>query len=95
VQKLGPGELFGEIALLTTGRRTADVVAQSDVTLMVLERQVFEYQVARNPADSVQLLRLVRSRWAKLDHQQSIQCHIAQASTSISSQTAITRSGQK
>jgi N-acyl-L-homoserine lactone synthetase len=62
VQELGPGELFGEIALLTMGRRTADVIAQSDVTLMVLEQRVFEDQVARNPAGALRLLRLVGSR---------------------------------
>jgi N-acyl-L-homoserine lactone synthetase len=70
VQELGPGELFGEIALLTMGRRTADVIAQSDVTLMVLERRAFEDQVARNPHGAMQLLRLIGSRWAE-QHLQS------------------------
>jgi CRP-like cAMP-binding protein len=76
VQELGPGELFGEIALLTMGRRTADVIAQSDVTLMVLERRAFEDQVARNPNGAMQLLRLIGSRWAEQHHQSPVERNV-------------------
>ena len=41
VAKLGPGSLFGELALLDGDRRTATVVAETDVRLLVLSRREF------------------------------------------------------
>lgn len=36
VRRLGPGDVFGEIAVLTSGRRTADIVATSDMRLITI-----------------------------------------------------------
>jgi CRP-like cAMP-binding protein len=36
VHTLGPGEVFGEIAVMSSGRRTATVTAKSDMRLIVL-----------------------------------------------------------
>ena len=46
---LGPGQIFGELALLTNRTRTANVVAATEVDLMVLERDVFREALIRNP----------------------------------------------
>lgn len=61
---LGPGDLFGEIALLTERPRTADVTAHTDVELTVLDRDAFHAQLRANPDGALRLLRLVADRAA-------------------------------
>ena len=41
VRELGPGDFFGEIALLEEDRRTATVTATSPMSLIVMTRQSF------------------------------------------------------
>jgi hypothetical protein len=48
-QTLGPGDTFGEIALLLTGERTASVVARTPMRLLSLSGQDFERIRARVP----------------------------------------------
>ena len=36
IRTLGPGDFFGELAILDSGRRTADVVATSPLRLAVM-----------------------------------------------------------
>jgi CRP-like cAMP-binding protein len=45
VATLGPGDFFGEIGVLVTGRRTASVVARTPLRLlMIFERQLLELE---------------------------------------------------
>ncbi len=46
---LGQGDLFGEMALLTGQPRTADVVAVSECSCMVIEREHLEAQLRAHP----------------------------------------------
>jgi CRP-like cAMP-binding protein len=46
---LGPGQFFGEIALLTGGTRTATVVAARPCTLLTLDIVDFREMVGRQP----------------------------------------------
>jgi CRP/FNR family transcriptional regulator, cyclic AMP receptor protein len=41
VSKLGPGEMFGEIGLLLTGRRTAAIVAETPMQLLAMFDQSY------------------------------------------------------
>jgi CRP-like cAMP-binding protein len=47
--RLGPGEFFGEIALLTGGPRTATVVAVERCTLLILDIVDFRQLIGRQP----------------------------------------------
>jgi CRP-like cAMP-binding protein len=57
-EPLGPGDSFGEIALLLTGQRTATVVARSPLRLLSLSGQDFERIRERVPETEAALRRL-------------------------------------
>ena len=58
IDLLGPGDVFGEIALLLTGQRTANVVARTPMRLLSLSGQDFERIRARVPEVERSLRRL-------------------------------------
>ncbi len=49
VDTVGPGEYFGEMALLDGGRRTATVVAETDLVTLYLSQWGFKPLVRDNP----------------------------------------------
>ena len=51
VAELGPGDYFGEIALLYGGERTADVIARTEMSVLRLTRD--EYQLFLSRLDNV------------------------------------------
>ena len=64
-QTLGPGDTFGEIALVLTGQRTATVVARTPMRLLSLSGQDFERLRPRVPEleRSLRRLGLERAGW--------------------------------
>ena len=56
---LGPGESYGELALLRRGERTVDAIAQGDCTLRWIAAGQFEAVLAANPATMRQMLALL------------------------------------
>lgn len=57
VDKLGPGDFFGELALLTGMPRSADVEASDDSTILILSQHDFERYVLDDRALTRALLR--------------------------------------
>jgi CRP/FNR family transcriptional regulator, cyclic AMP receptor protein len=59
---LGPGDWFGEIAILTYQPRTATVTATSPVHLLVISDRAFQAVVETTPRIALKVLRSVAQR---------------------------------
>ena len=59
---LGPGDFFGEIALLDGGPRTATVTARSDLALLGLTEWVFRGLMAEHPSIALKTLQQMAAR---------------------------------
>jgi len=55
VATLGPGDCFGELALLGGGTRTATVIASTDMEVAVIQERVFAQLLADAPAFTMKL----------------------------------------
>src|SRR5262249_55708853 len=62
---LRPGDLFGELAPLTNCPCTSTVRAQTDLELMVLERDDLRAQLRENPAAAEKMTELLANRLAQ------------------------------
>lgn len=62
VGKIGPGGMFGEMALIERTERLASAVAETDCSLLAINRNVFLDLVKDNPAFGVALLSAVGER---------------------------------
>lgn len=62
--RLGPGEMFGEMGILLETRRTADVRASSDVSLLALDWAGFRQLVSSSEQTAQDFMRIVEQRRA-------------------------------
>src|SRR5262249_17213061 len=56
LRMLGPGDFFGELALLDGGPRSADAIAQDACQLLLLPREEFVTSILARPQVAVALL---------------------------------------
>ena len=61
-RRLGPGDYFGEIALLDEGPRSATVTAETAIRLLGLTAWNFRRLVAQNPSIAPKLLKVMGER---------------------------------
>lgn len=67
IATLGPGDHFGELALLDHGPRTASVIAETDLTVFVLTARKFSGVLDEIPALARKLMASLASRVRELD----------------------------
>lgn len=67
VAELGPGDCFGELALLDGGPRTATVTADSPMTVLVLGQREFAGVIDEVPGLAQKLLSSLAARLRDLD----------------------------
>jgi len=68
VNRMRPGDFFGEISLLDGGPRTATVVADTPMTLIGIERKAFLRAIADEPEIGVRLLAHAAGMLRRLGH---------------------------
>jgi CRP-like cAMP-binding protein len=62
VQRVGPGGIFGEMALIDQSPRAASAVAETDCALLAMNRNVFLSLVKTEPAFGIALLSAMAER---------------------------------
>lgn len=67
VALLGPGDYFGELALLDRGRRSATIVADTDMVLLIMSRREFYGLLEHVPSLSRKLLSAMAGRLRDAD----------------------------
>jgi CRP-like cAMP-binding protein len=67
VAALGPGDFFGEMAILGEGRRAATVTSTSPARLLVMFGTEFRRLEAAHPEIATEIVEAVQGRMAELD----------------------------
>jgi CRP-like cAMP-binding protein len=67
VRRFGPGEFFGEMALLYGGVRTADVKATSEMRLLALSTREFRSMLMTTPVIDIKMLANLAQRLSEAD----------------------------
>jgi CRP-like cAMP-binding protein len=67
VAVLGPGDFFGEMAILGDGRRAATVTSTSPARLLIMFGTEFRRLEAAHPAIATHIVEAVQGRMAELD----------------------------
>ena len=69
IRKFGRGAFFGELALLAGGPRSATMVAETPMELLVLDRSDFTMLLYEAPEVAIKILKAVATRLQKADRQ--------------------------
>jgi CRP/FNR family cyclic AMP-dependent transcriptional regulator len=64
---LGPGEPFGEMALIDQAPRTATAIAKTPCTLAVLSEKRFLFMVQQTPQFALQIMKVMADRLRKMN----------------------------
>lgn len=67
VASLGPGDCFGELALLDGGPRTASVIADEPMRVLVLGQREFHWLLDEVPGLATKIMRSMAARIRALD----------------------------
>jgi CRP-like cAMP-binding protein len=67
VETLGPGEPFGEMALIDQAPRTATAVAKTECKLAVIPERRFLFMVQQTPHFALQIMKVMADRLRKMN----------------------------
>lgn len=64
---IGPGEVFGEMALIDYSARSATAIAKDDCTSASLDKRQFLRMVERTPTFSLNVMQILAGRLRRMD----------------------------
>jgi CRP-like cAMP-binding protein len=64
---LGPGEMFGELALFGTGVRTASVKAADETTVAMISKEKLYQIIKEYPDVAIEMLKVQTQRFARAE----------------------------
>ncbi len=67
LELLGPGEIFGEMALIDDGPRSAAAVAKTDCRMAAVNRRRFEFMVQETPFFALAVMQILADRLRRTD----------------------------
>jgi CRP/FNR family transcriptional regulator, cyclic AMP receptor protein len=67
VERLGPGGVLGEMALIDHAPRSATAITLTDSRLVPIRRDRFDALVTRDPEFSIELMRIIVGRLRRMD----------------------------
>jgi CRP/FNR family cyclic AMP-dependent transcriptional regulator len=67
LEKVGPGGVFGEMALIDAAPRSATAFAVTDCRLVSLTRDRFTALIQQNPQFALEIMRVMASRLRSMD----------------------------
>jgi len=65
LETVGPGSIFGEMALIDGGPRSAAVVAKTDCRVVEIDRRRFEFMVSETPYFALAVMKIMADRLRK------------------------------
>ena len=67
VEEVGEGGIFGEMAIIEQSTRSAEILAITDVTVVMLDEKKFLQLVAKVPHFSIMVMRTLARRIRKMN----------------------------
>lgn len=67
IERIGPGGIVGEMALVDHSPRSADAIAQQETALAVIDQRRFEHLVTNHPTFALQVMGVMAERLRKLN----------------------------
>ena len=67
VETIGEGGMFGEMALIESGVRSARAVAKTDCALVPIDERRFSFLIQQTPQFALQVMKIMAERLRKID----------------------------
>lgn len=67
VEVVGPGGIFGEMAMIDGAPRTASAIARSDCKLVPIDEKRFQFLVQQTPYFAIEVMRVLADRLRRVD----------------------------